>query len=173
MKKLAVLLALVAGVVFAGKVMAEPLTAAMCKEKAIAAAKLIEAEGVAAFEKIKDPNGEFMFGDGEGYIWIHDSDNTMIMHPKKPSLDGNPIADMRDINGKNFFINMTEIAMEKGAGWVSYAWPKPGKQDSSPKVSYVVKAVSGDKTYIAGSGIYDVTKDDIKKQFPGDATDED
>ncbi len=172
MKKWAVLLMLVVGVVFAGKAMAEPLTAQMCKDKAIAAAKLVEAEGAAAFDKFKDPAGEFMFADGEGYIWVHDSDNIMVMHPKKPALDGKPIADMRDVKGKNFFINMTEIAMEKGAGWVAYEWPKPGKQESSPKVSYVVKAVNGGKTYIVGSGVYDVTKADVTKQFPSDAVDE-
>jgi methyl-accepting chemotaxis protein len=90
------------------------------------------------------------------------------MHPKKPDLVGKALADMKDVNGKNFFIDMTDIATEKGAGWVSYAWPKPGKQESSPKTSYVVKAVNGGKTYIVGSGLYDVTKEDIKKQFPGD-----
>ncbi len=172
MKKFAMLLGLMFSVVFAANAMAEPLTAQMCKDKVIAAVKLIEAEGVAAFAKIKDPAGEFMFGDGAGYIWIHDSDNIMVMHPKKPELDGKPIADMRDVNGKNFFVNMTDIATEKGAGWVDYAWPKPGKQESSSKVSYVMKVVSGDKTYIVGSGIYDVTADDIKKQFPADPIDE-
>jgi|GEM_PF-5964994 len=40
---------------------------------------------------------------------------------------------------------------------------------TAAKVSYVTKAVSGGKTYVVGSGIYDVTKEDIKKQFPTDA----
>ncbi|MFH0984203.1 MAG: cache domain-containing protein [Candidatus Omnitrophota bacterium] len=172
MKRLALLLALVLGVAFSGTAFAEALTAQMCKDKAIAAGKLIEAEGPAALVKLKDPAGEFSFGDGAGYVWVHDSDNIMVMHPKKPDLDGKPVADMRDVNGKNFFVNMTEIATEKGAGWVDYAWPKPGKQESSPKVSYVVQAVNGGKTYIAGVGIYDVTKADIKAQFPNDPIDE-
>ncbi|MBF0331267.1 MAG: cache domain-containing protein [Candidatus Omnitrophica bacterium] len=151
-----------------GKAFAEPLTAEACKAKAIEAAKLVEAEGPAAFDKIKDPAGPFSFGDGSGYVWIHDSDNMMVMHPKKPELNGKPIADMRDVNGVYFFVSMTDIATEKGAGWVAYAWPKPGKTDSSPKVSYVVKAVNGGKTYIVGSGIYDITAADIKAKFPAD-----
>jgi methyl-accepting chemotaxis protein len=168
MKKFMWVMAVVLSVSLMGKAFAAPLTAEECKAKAIAAAKLIDAEGVAAFDKIKDPAGEFSFGDGAGYVWVHDSDNTMVMHPKKPELNGKPIADMRDVNGVYFFVSMTDIATEKGAGWVAYAWPKPGKTESSPKVSYVVKAENGGKTYIAGSGIYDVTAADIKKQFPND-----
>ncbi len=169
MKKLAVLLA-VMGLTFGivGRVMAEPLTAELCKAKVVAAAKLITEKGEAAFAELKDPAGAFRFSDGEGYIWVHSKDNMMLMHPIKPELEGKSVADKRDVNGVYFFVNMTELAVDKGAGWVAYAWPKPGKQDSSPKVSYVMKAENGGKTYIVGSGLYDLTKDDIKKQFPGD-----
>jgi signal transduction histidine kinase len=169
MKTWTVLLALLAGVVLAGQAMAEPLTAQMCRDKATAAAKLIEAEGEAAFDKIKDPAGEFRFGDGSGYIWVQSVEGKMLMHPIKPEMDGKSLMDIKDINGVYFFAAFSEIANDKGAGWVGYMWPKVGKTEPSPKVSYVVKAVKDGKTYIAGSGIYDVTKDDIKKQFPTDA----
>jgi len=168
MKRLIVSLVLVVGIVLAGKVMAAPLTAQMCKDKAIAAAKLLETEGPAAFDKIKDPAGEFSFGDGEGYVWVHDADNVVLEHPKKPELVGKALGDLKDANGKNFFVEATDIATEKGAGWVTYVWPKVGKKESSPKASYCVKAVSGDKTYFVCSGVYDVTRDGIKKQFPND-----
>ncbi|MFH0754044.1 MAG: cache domain-containing protein [Candidatus Omnitrophota bacterium] len=157
------------GIMLAGKVCAEPLTATMCKDKVVEAAKLIEAEGTAAFEKLKDPAGAFRFGDGEGYIWVHDSKNVMIMHPIKPALDGKTVADMKDAKGTYLFVNMTDLAMENGSGWVVYAWPKPGKTEASSKVSYVSKVEKDGETYIVGSGIYDVTAADIKKEFPGDA----
>lgn len=150
---------------FASFCYAEAMTAALCKEKAQAAAALVKAEGEAAFDKIRDEKGPFRFGDGKGYVWIHNIDGVMIMHPIKPALEGANLMDKRDSNGMYFFVAMNEIAEDKGAGWVQYAWPKPGAKESSAKVSYVV--LVGD--YIIGSGMYDLTAADIKKQFPNDA----
>ncbi|MFH1215147.1 MAG: cache domain-containing protein [Pseudomonadota bacterium] len=148
---------------------AETLTPQLCKDKAEAAAKLLEAEGAGAIDKIKDENGEFRFAGGEGYIWIHNLEGVMVMHPIKPSLDGRDLLDMKDINGVYLFSAMNELVEAKGKGWVPYAWPKPGQQESSPKVSYVILVKKDGKNYVAGSGMYDVTADDIKKMFPGDA----
>jgi len=158
---------------FAGKGFAEDLTPQLCKDKVLAAAKLLEAEGDAALAKIKDPNGEFRFADGKGYIWIHNLDLSMVMHPIKPSLDGKPLGDMRDVNGVYLFVAMNETVEEFGKGWIPYAWPKPGEKESSPKISYCILVTHGDKDYVAGAGMYDVTAEDIKKQFPDDAVYED
>ena len=170
LKKLALLSIVIGmGVVLAGKVCAEPLTAAMCKAKAIEAAKMIEAEGAAGFAKLKDPAAGFRFGDNNaGHIWVHDSKNVMRAHPVKPEMEGTSCAEMKDVKGSYFIVNMTDLVMEKNAGWVTYSWPKPGKQDVSPKASYVVKAVNGGETFVVGSGLYDVTAADIKKEFPSD-----
>jgi signal transduction histidine kinase len=147
----------------------EELTPALCKAKAQAAAALLKAEGDAALPKIKDPNGEFRFADGKGYVWIHNLDGVMVMHPIKPALDGKGLLDMRDVNNVYLFAAMNELVEEKGEGWVPYAWPKPGEKDSSPKISYVVLVERGEDTYVSGAGMYDVTAEDIKKDFPNDA----
>ncbi|MCP3891155.1 MAG: hypothetical protein GY702_20160 [Desulfobulbaceae bacterium] len=153
---------------FTGTGFSEDLTPKLCKEKALAAAELIKAEGDAALQKIKDKNGEFRFADGAGYVWVHNLEGVMVMHPIKPSLDGKELLDLADTNGTLLFMAMNEIAEDKGSGWVPYVWPKPGEKDSSPKVSYVVLVNHGGKEYVAGAGIYDVTADDIKKKFPND-----
>ena len=151
----------------------EDLSPQLCKEKVTAAAKLLAAEGDAALPKIKDPNGEFRFAGGKGYIWVHNLDGIMVMHPIKPSLDGKPVIDMRDVNGIFLFVAMNETVDEHGSGWIPYAWPKPGQKESSPKISYCILVKHGDKDYVAGSGMYDVTAEDIKKLFPKDAIYED
>ena len=92
----------------------------------------------------------------------------MLMHPIKPEMNGKSVGDMKDAKGAYFFVNMTDLAMEKGAGWIAYSWPKPGKTEGSAKASYVVKAVNGGTTYIVGSGVYDVIANDIKKEFSSD-----
>ncbi len=151
----------------------EALTPELCKQKAKAAAELLKAEGDAALEKLKDPNGEFRFADGAGYIWVHNLDGLMVMHPIKPALDGKGLLEMRDVNNVYLFVAMNELVEDHGEGWVPYSWPKPGQKDSSPKVSYVVLVERGDDTYVAGAGMYDVTAADIKKKFPGDPVYED
>jgi hypothetical protein len=45
-------------------------------------------------------------------------------------------------------------------------WFKLGADKASPKVSYIVLVPHGDKSYVVGSGMYDVTLEDIKNQFP-------
>ncbi len=148
---------------------AEDLTPQLAKEKVIAATALIAAEGEAAFEKIKDPEGEYRFANGQGYIWIQDLNAVVLMHPIKPSLDGKDMSGFADKDGTLLFLNFSEICEEKGAGWVPYVWPKPGQDGTSPKISYVKHVQHGGKDYVAGAGMYDVSPEDIKNQFPGDA----
>jgi signal transduction histidine kinase len=154
---------------FAATTFAEQLTAKLCKEKVIAATKLIAAEGEAAFAKIKDPKGDLRFADGQGYIWIQDLNAVVLMHPIKPSLDGKDMSGFADKNGTLLFLNFSDICEEHGAGWVPYVWPKPGEEKTSPKISYVKLVKYGGKDYVAGSGMYDVIPADIKKMFPSDA----
>ncbi len=167
-KMLSLFLSMVIIVLFSSTGFTEPLTPQLCKDKVLAAAKLLKAKGKGSFPELKDPNSTFRFADGAGYVWIHNLDGIMVMHPIKPALDGKGLMDMRDVNGVYLFVAMNEIAEEKGAGWVPYAWPKPGEKESSPKVSYVILVEVDDEEYVIGSGMYDVTGNDIKKQFPGD-----
>ena len=147
----------------------EKLTPQLCKEKVLEAAKLVKEEGEGAFGKIRDPNGPFRFGSGAGYVWIHNLDGVMVMHPIKPSLEGKGLLDMRDVNGRYLFVAFNEMVEEHGKGWIPYAWPKPGEKESSPKISFCVLVKKGDRDYVLGSGMYDVTADEIKKMFPDDA----
>ncbi len=147
---------------------AKELTAGMCKQKVIAAASLLEKEGNQAFDKLKAADGEFRFGEGFGYVWIHNLDGIMLMHPIATSLVGKGLFNLQDINGVYFFMAFNEVAEEYGAGWVPYAWPKPGQKESSPKVSYIKLAIHGEEQFVVGAGLYDVTSEQIKKMFPDD-----
>lgn len=165
---LKVFLTTVMGLFVFSNVYAAALTPEMCKEKVLAAAELLAAEGAAGLEKIKAEDGEFRFGDGKGYVWVHNLDGFMVMHPMKPSLDGKSLMDMRDVNGIYLFVAFNEVAEDQGEGWVPYSWPKPGVAESSPKVSYVKLVETDDDEYVVGAGMYDVTADDVHKLFPND-----
>lgn len=97
---------------------------------------------------------------GSEYFWIQATDGKMVMHPISPDLEGKQLIAVKDDNGKPFFREMIDIAKNEGGGFVDYVWPKPGKKQPVPKVSYI-------KNYrpwgwIVGSGIY---VDDVEEQM--------
>lgn len=149
------------------KVSCAALTAAECKAEVEKAAAVLASEGEAGIAKVK----EVRFAGGEGYIWIHDMDGIMVMHPIKPELDGKNVLGNTDPNGKPLFAAMNALVEKNGQGWVMYMWPKPGAKDPSQKASFVKLVNCGGKKLVVGCGLYDVTEADIKKDFPGDAVD--
>lgn len=136
-------------------------TVKMIVEKVDAAAKMLEAEGLEGFKKLQGKDSEFIFAGT--YIWVHDMKGVMRMHPIKFKLNGKNIQGLKDKSGKMFFGEMNKVAREKGAGWVSYMWPKPGQKEASQKVSYVKMCKVGDDELVLGCGVYDLPAEDTQK----------
>ncbi|TAP39023.1 methyl-accepting chemotaxis protein [Alteromonas sp. KUL49] len=90
--------------------------------------------------------------DGSNYFWLQDDTPTMIMHPIKPSLDGQDLRTFKDDNGKAFFVEMARLVRAKGDGFVDYVWPLPGQTTPEDKISYVKRF--DDWGWTIGSGIY-------------------
>ena len=114
------------------------------------AAKLVMADGSKSMDKFK---GDSEFTGNGTYIWIHDLNGKMIVHPLKDTLDGTKILGIKDPNGKPLFSDMNDLCKKSGAGWVAYMWPKPGSDTPVQKISYV-KLVKADRDYVVGCGIY-------------------
>jgi len=140
----------------------------LVKQKVNDAVSMLAAEGKSGFAKIKDPDGEFRFGNGQGYIWIHDLDGMMIVHPTQPHLENTMTIGLQDSRGFQFIVAMNKLVMEKNEGWVAYLWPKPGKTGEYSKIAFVKKAMIDGKPYVVGCGMYDVGVVDLKQQFPND-----
>lgn len=86
------------------------------------------------------------------YFWINDTEGNMIMHAVKPELNGTSVLDIKDPDGKFIFREFIDIVKSKGSGVVRYQWPKPGKDQPQPKISYVE---GFDKwQWIIGTGVY-------------------
>jgi predicted nucleic acid-binding Zn-ribbon protein len=100
-----------------------------------------------------DKKGPLTKGD-ELYVFVGDMNRlTLLAHPISPDkLVGPDLADLADIKGKQFFNEFYQVAAEKGSGWVSYWWPKPGETEHSLKSTYLEK-VPGMQAYMA-CGIY-------------------
>ncbi|HZX31980.1 MAG TPA: methyl-accepting chemotaxis protein [Rhodocyclaceae bacterium] len=98
--------------------------------------------------------------DKSEYFWINGLDDTMIMHPIKPEMDGKKLDQLKDKNGKLLFVEFNTTVKSKGSGFVDYVWPKPGSEAPVPKLSYV----KGFEPWgwVIGSGIY---IDDVDAKF--------
>lgn len=91
------------------------------------------------------------YGQGD-YFWIQDGHARMVMHPIQSKLDGTDMIGTKDPDGKLFFKEMVDVVQSQGAGFVSYQWPKPGKDKPQPKISYVKGLPAWG--WIVGSGVY-------------------
>lgn len=116
------------------------------------AAALIEDQGEAAFDQLRDKQGPFVFMDT--YVFVTRVDGIMEVNPNTPSLEGKDVMDLRDVNGEPFVREYIAAATQEGSAWTAYDWYKPGDNVPSPKQVYVRKVEVGPNTYIVGSGVY-------------------
>ncbi len=111
------------------------------------ATAMAEKEGTTAvLRAVNDVKGPFVKGDL--YLFAIALNNVALAEgsPNNKLLIG------EDIGYYSFVVKMTEVAIKKGSGWVSYSWPKPGENLPSPKKSFVMR-VPGKDFYI-GCGYY-------------------
>jgi methyl-accepting chemotaxis protein len=94
------------------------------------------------------------------YFWINDMTPKMVMHPIKPELDGKFLGEMKDPTGNALFNGFVDVVKNKGEGFYSYLWPKPGFDQPVSKISYVKGFAPWG--WIIGTGIY---LDDVDAVF--------
>lgn len=94
---------------------------------------------------------DMRYGDS-GYVWIHDDDLRMVMHPTMPELDGQDLREYRYRDNNPMFREMARVLASKDTGFVSYRWPKPGQEEPLPKLSYLKRFDTWG--WVLGSGVY-------------------
>ena len=90
--------------------------------------------------------------DVNGYVWVHDLNSRMVMHPMLPQLEGQDLSRLTDARGKYFFREMNDVALRRGKGVVEYRWPLPGEQEPTRKVSHI--SLFEPWRWVLGSGLY-------------------
>ncbi len=149
----------------------------LLKDRMAQTQRVVEtAYGVLEFFAAKEKSGELSPADarkaaqeaisklryGEGdYIFALDFDVKMIAHPNAEMIGTDRSPD-KDANGKRFSVEMRDVAVSAGQGFVDYMWPQPGETRPAPKITYV-KAYAPWRWYLA-SGIY---VDDVDAIFYG------
>ncbi|MGA2079660.1 MAG: methyl-accepting chemotaxis protein [Holophaga sp.] len=87
----------------------------------------------------------------DGYIWINDTANFMLVHPS-PALQGTDTSGLRDPNGIYIVRDITRLCVESGEGFLAYSWKKPGHDELIPKISFA-KAIPS-RHWCVGTGMY-------------------
>ena len=116
------------------------------------AATLVAQRGKDAFDELRDKTGPFVFLDT--YVFVDSPDGTELVNPGHPSLEGQNISDLKDLNGKALARDYIAAALEDGSAWVEYYWYKPGHNTPARKQTYVRTVQHGEDTYIVGAGFY-------------------
>lgn len=119
------------------------------------AAALIEAEGEAAFARLRVPDSRWR--RGETYVFVVDAQGKMLLHPD-PALEGMDELELKDVNGRSIIRGLIQAATAvpgKPEGWYHYEWPVPGGLLPRWKSSYVrlVRSPLGTR-YLVSSGVY-------------------
>ena len=96
----------------------------------------------------------------DGYFWINDMSEIIVMHPVRPQLNGTNQSGMEDPTGKRIFVEFNKVVNAEGKGFVDYLWPKPGFDAPVQKYSHVY----GFKPWgwTVGTGVY---ADDLAAMF--------
>lgn len=94
------------------------------------------AKGRTAFlREINNPVG--LFRKGDLYVFVYDSNMTMLAHPVKPELVGRNLLNKKDwAGGKYFRKEIRDVVMAKGRGWVDYEYDNPSNGQKEPKTTY-------------------------------------
>jgi len=88
----------------------------------------------------------------DGYYWINDLNENMVLHPIKPTLNGKNLTNFKDPKGKYIFQDFVKLCKQKQKGFVCYYWPYPGEVEPVPKISYV--SLYKPWGWVIGTGVY-------------------
>jgi len=102
---------------------------------------------------VKDTINKIRYGKKkDGYYWINDLNENIVLHPVKPQLNGKNLTSFQDPKGKYIFQEFVKVCKQKQKGFVCYYWPYPGKDDPVPKISYV--SLYKPWGWVIGTGVY-------------------
>jgi methyl-accepting chemotaxis protein len=86
-----------------------------------------------------------------GYLFVMDSKPVVLMHPTLPQMNGKPVGDFKDPDGKLLY-----VAKAGGRGFAEYRGRLPHSETAVPKISYVVRFAPWDWNITSGVFIRDI-----------------
>lgn len=88
---------------------------------------------------VRDALRKQRFNNGRGYFFIFSMDGTVLLHAAQPKLEQSNLVARQDSEGAFVVREMIELVRNKGEGFISYRWAKPGfpSDQEFEKVSFV------------------------------------
>jgi methyl-accepting chemotaxis protein len=80
--------------------------------------------------------GELRYGD-DHYFYVLDARPSLLMHPERPDLVGEPLADFESPDGERIFQRMVELGQRAGGATLRYQWPDPDGDGVEDKLAHV------------------------------------
>lgn len=90
------------------------------------------------------------FSDRDLYLVVYGMDGTVHAHGANQKMVGKNLIDLKDVDGKAFVKERTELAAAKGTFWQDYKFTNPVTKKIEPKTTYCEKL---DDAVVCG-GIY-------------------
>ncbi len=106
--------------------------------------------------------------DNSGYFFIYDTSGVNIVHPLKPSFQGQNRLNVTDTKGKRYISELVEKA-KSGGGFVEYYFTKPGTNEDKAKLAYA-EPIPNSKYWICTAVYYDTiehSKNDLTNKING------
>ena len=96
------------------------------------------------------PDGGFI--DGELYIFCLDASGVVVASGGSPKIVGHNLADARGPDGRLAIVEVIQLGLSQGSGWLEFRWPDPATKRIELKTVYILKV---DDHTICGSGYYE------------------
>lgn len=103
---------------------------------------------------------ELRFNNGEGYVWITDTNAKIIQHPVVSDWNGTNQANLTDDNGVRVFAELASLAKINRSGFIEYVWHDPDETEVIPKLAYA--QLYGSWNWVVSSGL---PTNDLNDQF--------
>jgi cytochrome c len=130
--------------------LAAPHTAADAQRLAERAVAHVRAVGRdQAFADFSRPDGGFV--DGDLYVFCQDVSGVVVAHGGNPQIVGRNMAGVRSPDGRLANVEINQLGLSQGSGWLEFRWPNPATKRIELKAAYVLKV---DDHTVCGSGYY-------------------
>jgi two-component sensor histidine kinase len=114
---------------------------------------------------LKETLRPIRYDGGRGYFFIGAMDGTDILFPPSPQLEGKNLLNLKDEKGNWVMRDEMKVIREKGEGYVTHFWKKPGEDSGMiyKKISFVKYFRPFDWYIGTGDYLQDV-ENDIKEE---------
>lgn len=130
-----------------------PMERCFIEQLVDSAAAEYQAQGTNAFQVFSRKDSPFRFRDV--YVFVDTPEGVEIFNPAFPEVVGQNLSGLRDeVDGRFIVREYIEKALQDGAGWTAYHWPRPGETKASEKETYTCRTSYDGQVAVVGAGLY-------------------